>query len=149
MIQITNHPDWVNLPSKQDAVPKWWSELIPLFRKSARSFELQYQGDGVFGVNDINPFYQDLGLDDNNGSHPLRICDQKHVFTRLVKEASGSNDNLQMLAIIHAVAYAIGRGGEATSQDPVWLLYVHVGTTVHINMYVRICMGTDITLYGN
>ena len=68
-----NHPDWVNLPSKQDAVPKWWSEFIPLFRKSARSFELQYQGDGVFGVNDIKPLYQDLGLDDNNGSHPLRI----------------------------------------------------------------------------
>ena len=38
------------------------------------------------------------------------------MFTRLVKEASESNDNLQMLATIHAMADAIGRGGEAKSQ---------------------------------
>ena len=111
-----DHPDWKDLPDKQDAVPKWWSELIPLFKKTARSFVLQYQGDGIFGVNDIKPLYQDLGFDDNNGSEPLRICDQKHIFTKLVEEASESNNNLQMLAIMHAVADAIGRGGEAKSQ---------------------------------
>lgn len=75
-----DHPDWKDLPNRQDAVPKWWSELIPLFMKSARSFMLQYQGDGVFGVNDIKPLYQDLGLDDNNGTEPLRICDQRSML---------------------------------------------------------------------
>ncbi len=49
----------------------------------ACSFELQDQGDGVFGVNDIKPLYQDLGLDDNNGAKPLRICDQENVSIRL------------------------------------------------------------------
>jgi hypothetical protein len=111
-----DHPDWKDLPDRQDAVPKWWSDLIPLFKKNARSFELQYQGDGVFGVNDIKPLYQDLGLDDNNGTEPLRICDQKNVSIRLVMNASEANNNLQMLAIIHSVADAIGRGGEAKSQ---------------------------------
>jgi len=77
---------------------------------------LQYQGDGVFGVNEIKPLYQDLGLDDNNGTEPLRICDQKHIGISLVKGAVHNNNNLQMWAIIHSVADAIGRGGEAKSQ---------------------------------
>jgi hypothetical protein len=112
-----NHPDWKYLPrNRQDAVPQWWTELSPLFMKSARNFMLQYQGDGVFGVNDIKPLYQDLGLDDNNGTEPLRICDQKHIAISLVKGAVNTNNNLQMLAIIHSVADAIGRGGEAKSQ---------------------------------
>ena len=113
-----DHPDWRHLnPNHQDAVPQWWTELIPLFMKSARYFMLQYQGDGVFGVNDIKPLYQDLGFDDNNSStEPLRVCDQKHIAIRLVKGATNTNNNLQMLAIIHSVADAIGRGGEAKSQ---------------------------------
>ena len=112
-----DHPDWKHLnPNRQDAVPQWWTELKPLFLKSARNFMLQYQGDGVFGVNDIKPLYQDLGLDDNNGSEPLLVCDQKHIAIGLVKKAANTNNNLQMLAIIHSVADAIGRGGEAKSQ---------------------------------
>ena len=55
-------------------------------------------------------------LDDNNGREPLRRCDQKNVFIHLVKNANSRNDNLQMLAAIHATAEAIGRGGEAKSQ---------------------------------
>jgi hypothetical protein len=111
-----DHPDWKDLPNRQEAVPKWWTELSPLFVKSARNFMLQYQGDGVFGVNEIKPLYQDLGLDDNNGTEPLRICDQKHIGISLVKGAVHNNNNLQMWAIIHSVADAIGRGGEAKSQ---------------------------------
>ena len=112
-----DHPHWRHLnPNRQDAVPQWWTELSPLFMKSARNFMLQYQGDGVFGVNDIKPLYQDLGLDDNNGSEPLLVCDQKHIAIGLVKKAANTNNNLQMLAIIHSVADAIGRGGEAKSQ---------------------------------
>ncbi len=41
-----DHPDWKHLnPNCQDAVPQWWTELSPLFKKSARNFMLQYQGD--------------------------------------------------------------------------------------------------------
>ena len=109
-----DHPDWKHL--NPNRVPQWWTELSPLFMKSARNFILQYQGDGVFGVNDIKPLYQDLGLDDNNGTEPLRVCDQKHIAISLVKGAANTNNNLQMLAIIHSVADAVGRGGEAKSQ---------------------------------
>ena len=73
-------------------------------------------GDGVFGLEDIRPLYADLGLTDEDGKYPLRVCDQKHVFVHLVRTAAESNDNLQSLAIIHAVAEAIGRGGEAKFQ---------------------------------
>jgi hypothetical protein len=111
-----NHVDWKDLPKKQEAVPKWWTEMIPRFRLEATRFALQHQGEEVFGVNEIKPLYPDLGLDDNNGREPLRICDQKHVFIKLVKNADSHNDNLQMLAAIHATAEAIGRGGEAKSQ---------------------------------
>ena len=41
-----DHPDWKHLnPNCQDAVPQWWTELSPLFKKSARNFMLQYQGN--------------------------------------------------------------------------------------------------------
>ncbi len=41
--------------------------MIPVFKRSAYGFALQYQGDGEFGVNDIMNLYQDLNQDDNNG----------------------------------------------------------------------------------
>jgi hypothetical protein len=91
--------------------------MIPVFKRSAYGFALQYQGDGEFGVNDIKPLYQDLKLDDNNGKEPLRICDQKHVFINLVKRASASNKNLAYCAVIHSIADAVdGRAGEALPQ---------------------------------
>ncbi len=43
--------------------------------------------------------------------------DQKHIFLSLVKKANDTNNNLQKLAIIHALADAIGRGGEAKFQS--------------------------------
>jgi hypothetical protein len=111
-----NHPTWKNLPAKQDAVPKWWSDMIPRFQLDATKFANQYQGEEVFGVKDIKPLYPDMGMDDNNGREPLRKCDQKKVFIHLIKNANGRNNNLQILSAMHATAEAIGRGGESASQ---------------------------------
>ena len=108
-----DHPTWKDLPKKQDSVPQRWTDMIPRFRLSATRFALQHQGEEVFGVNNIKPLYPDLGLDDNDGREPIRRCDQKNVYIHLVKTANSRNDNLQMLAAVHATAEAIGRGGEA------------------------------------
>ena len=90
--------------------------MIPRFKLDATKFANQYQGEEVFGVNDIKPLYPDLGMDDNNGREPLRKCDQKTVFIHLIKNANGRNNNLQILSAMHATAEAIGRGGESASQ---------------------------------
>lgn len=112
-----DHPDWKDLPpNKQDAVPEWWSTLRPVFIKEVQTYQFLFQGDAVFGLEDIRPLYADLGLSDEGGKYPTRICDQKHVFVHLVKTATATNNNLQRAAIIHAIAEAIGRGGEAKFQ---------------------------------
>lgn len=112
-----DHPDWKDLPpNKQDAVPEWWSTLRPVFIKEVQTYQFLFQGDAVFGLEDIRPLYADLGLSDEGGKYPTRICDQKHVFVHLVKTATATNNHLQKAAIIHAIAEAIGRGGEAKFQ---------------------------------
>ena len=125
-----NHPDWRDLdPNDQKAVPEFWSNLRPNFKKEIQLFHLLYRGDGVIGLEDIRPLYDFLGLDDEGGKYPHRVCDLKHIFIHLIKTADGggNRNNLQRLAIIHAIAEAIGRGGEAKFQtfrdwlfDPLW-----------------------------
>ena len=114
-----NHPDWKDLdPHDQKAVPEFWSNIRPNFKKEIQLFHLLYRGDGVIGLEDIRPLYDCLGLDDEGGKYPHRVCDLKHIFIHLIKTADegGNRDNLQRLAIIHAIAEAIGRGGEAKFQ---------------------------------
>jgi hypothetical protein len=97
-------------------VPEWWKMLKPKLKRAVDRYQTTYEGDGQFGLHEIRPLYSDLGLDDENGKYPLHACDQKHVFVHLIKKASRSNNNLQKVAIINAVAEAIGRGGEAKFQ---------------------------------
>lgn len=111
--------DWKDLKSMDD-VPDWWMALRPLFQKEAKSFEFLYDGDGVFGTSEIKPLYQEIpplpkipGLTEGIQDEPLRSLELKHIFLSLVKKANDTNNNLQKLAIIHALADAIGRGGEA------------------------------------
>jgi len=112
-----DHPDWKDLDDNdQKAVPEWWTMLRPKLKRAVERYQTTYEGDGQFGLHEIRPLYSDLGLDDENGKYPLHACDQKHVFVHLIKKASRSNNNLQKVAIINAVAEAIGRGGEAKFQ---------------------------------
>jgi len=111
-----DHPDWKDLdPNDNKAVPDFWKNLKPGFRREVQLFHLLYRGDGIIGLEDIRPLYADLGLDDEEGKYPHRICDLKHIFIHLIKNADdgGNKDNCQRLAIIHSIAEAIGRGGEA------------------------------------
>ena len=112
-----DHPDWKDLnPNDQKAVPEWWTTIRPLFRTEVQKFQLLFKGNAQFGLHDILPLYPDLDYEDTDGKQPLRVCDQKHVFVHLVKEANATNDNLQRAAIIHSIAEAIGRGGEGKFQ---------------------------------
>ena len=99
-------------------MPEFWKNLKPGFRKEIQLFHLLYRGDGVIGLEDIRPLYDYLGLDDENGKYPHRICDLKHIYVHLIKTANegGNKDNCQRLAIIHSIAEAIGRGGEVKFQ---------------------------------
>ena len=113
-----DHPDWKDLdPNDNKAVPDFWKNLKPGFRREVQLFHLLYRGDGIIGLEDIRPLYADLGLDDEEGKYPHRICDLKHIFIHLIKNADdgGNNDNCQRLAIIHSIAEAIGRGGKQSS----------------------------------
>lgn len=69
------------------------------------------RGDGIIGLEDIRPLYDYLGLDDDEGKYPHRICDLKHIFIHRIKNANdgGNKDNCQRLAIIHSIDEAIGR----------------------------------------
>jgi len=113
------HPDWKDLdPNDKKAVPEFWKNLKPGFRKEIQLFHLLYRGDGVIGLEDIRPLYDYLGLDDDEGKYPHRICDLKHIFIHLIKNANdgGNKNNCQRVAIIHSIAEAIGRGGEGKFQ---------------------------------
>lgn len=113
------HPDWKDLDKNdKKAVPEFWKNLKPGYRKDVQLFHLLYRGDGVIGLEDIRPLYDCLGLDDEGGKYPHRLCDLKHIFIHLIKHANegGNNNNLEKVAIIHSIAEAIGRGGEAKFQ---------------------------------
>jgi hypothetical protein len=47
MMTPLGHPTWKNLPKRQEAVPKWWSDMIPCFQLDATKFANQYQGEEV------------------------------------------------------------------------------------------------------
>mmetsp|Transcript_21136 Transcript_21136/g.33149 ORF Transcript_21136/g.33149 Transcript_21136/m.33149 type:complete len:441 (+) Transcript_21136:103-1425(+) len=114
-----DHPDWKDLDQNdKKAVPDFWKNLKPGFRKEIQLFHLLYRGDGIIGLEDIRPLYDCLGLDDEEGKYPHRLCDLKHIFIHLITNADdGDNkDNCQYVAIIHSIAEAIGRGGEAKFQ---------------------------------
>jgi len=113
------HPDWRDLdPNDNKAVPQFWKNIKPGFRREIQMFHLLYKGDGVIGLEDIRPLYYFLGLDDEDGKYPHRLCDLKHIFIHLIKNANAgeNNTNCQRVAIILSIAEAIGRGGEAKFQ---------------------------------
>ena len=76
--------------------------------KEVQTYQFLFQGDAVFGLEDIRPLYADLGLSDEGGKYPTRICDQKHVFVHLVKTATATNKSFS------ATLRALMRAGTCT-----------------------------------
>jgi hypothetical protein len=125
--QLPDHEEFqlLNPKDPQDA-PGWWTHLRQTFIKNCGDFQNKQGGDYTFGTEDTRPLYRDMGCSQEDGTvadfewskedHPLSHCDLKSVLVKLVKEASGNNNNLEQAAMLFSMHDAVGCGGEIKFQ---------------------------------